>query len=137
MSRRRTSRADAPDLAAEVGPDDGADPKAFHDRRMAHRKDRRGPGRKGLQLCGQVRDALHGIFAGMADGVVRDLTVVSVEPAPNTARLMVTVAAPQPADATDRAAVAGHLGRAAGAIRAEVVAAICRRNAPELAFRVV
>ena len=101
---------------------------------MAHRKDRRGPGRKGLQLCGQVRDALHGILAGMADATLRDLAVVSVEPAPNTGRLLVTVAAPPDAD---RAAVGGHVGRAAGLIRAEVAAAIHRRHAPELAFRVV
>ena len=117
--------------------EDGADPRRFHDRRLRLRAGKsRGPGRKALQLCGQVKDALAGIFAGLSDGVLRDVAVVSVEPAPNTGRLMVTVAVPSPADATDRAAAADHLGRAVGKLRADVAAAICRRHAPELAFRV-
>jgi ribosome-binding factor A len=138
MSRRQTDR-DEPRCAAESGPDDGADPKAFHDRRGRNRRAgcRSRAGRKARQLCEQIRDALHAIFSGLADEVLRDLTVVSVEPAPHTGRLMVTVAVPVPADATDRAAARGHLGRAAGLIRSEAAAAICRRNTPELTFRVV
>ena len=49
------------------------------------------------------------------------MTVVAVEPAPHTGRLLVTVAGPSPADAADRAVAAGHLDRAAGLIRREVV----------------
>jgi ribosome-binding factor A len=94
-------------------------------------------GRKALQLCGQVRDALGVILPGLADEVLQNLTVVTVEPAPHTGRLMVTVAGPGPADAADRAVTMGHLDRAAGLIRREVAAAVHRRKAPELAFRVV
>lgn len=85
-----------------------------------------------MQLCGQVRDALHGILAGCADGVLQQLAVVSVEPAPNTGRLLVTVRANgvEPFVASER------LGRANGMIRSEVAAVISRRYAPELAFRV-
>jgi len=94
-------------------------------------------GRKAYQLCGQVRDALGGIFPGLADEVLQNLTVVSVEPAPHTGRLRVTVAVPSPADATDRTAAAEHLDRAAGLIRREVAATVHRRKAPELTFEVV
>jgi ribosome-binding factor A len=94
-------------------------------------------GRKALQLCGQVRDALGAILPVLADEVLQNLTVVSVEPAPYTGRLRVTVAVPSPADATDRTAAVEHLGRAAGMIRREVAAAVHRRKAPELAFEVV
>jgi ribosome-binding factor A len=94
-------------------------------------------GRKARQLCEQVRDALGVILPGLADEVLQNLTVVAVEPAPHTGRLLVTVAGPGPADAADRAVAAEHLERAAGLIRREVAAAVHRRKAPELAFRVV
>jgi len=119
-------------LAAELSSEDGTDPKAFHDRRMTAHELRQGPGRKGLQLCGQVKDALTVALAGCADEVLRDLTVVMVEPAPHTGRLMVTVAGSAPADVTDR-----HLTTAAMMLRREVARAIHRRKAPELVFQVV
>jgi ribosome-binding factor A len=84
-----------------------------------------------------VREALIGVLAGCSDGVIRDLTIVSVEPAPHSGRLRVTVAVPGPADATDRAVTAEHLARAAGWLRSETAAAIHRRKAPEVVFAVV
>jgi ribosome-binding factor A len=131
MSRKRSRGREL--LAAEVGPEDGTDPRRFHDRRGQHGKP---PGRKAHQLCGQVAHALLVILPGLADEVLRDLTVVSVEPGPHSGRLLVTVAGPAPADATDRPAVGEHLLRAAGLIRTEVAAAVHRRKAPELVFRV-
>ena len=131
MSRRRQTLAD---VAAELGPDDLQDPKAFHDRRVSARHSGH-VSRKGLQLCGQVQDALIAILPGLADEVLRDVTVVSVEPAPNTGRLMVTVAVPRPADVSDRTTVADRLAAAAGHLRTEVAAVVHRRRAPELTFR--
>ncbi len=131
MSRRH-QKSQTDELAAERSSEDGSDPKAFHDRRMTARELRQGPGRKGLQLCGQVKDALTVALAGCADDVLRDLTVVLVEPAPHTGRLMVTVAGPTPADVTDR-----HLTTAAVLLRREVARAIHRRKTPELVFQVV
>ncbi|MGL6097055.1 MAG: ribosome-binding factor A [Fimbriiglobus sp.] len=124
-------------LAAAPGPEDGTDPRRFHDRRRSHRTGARGPGRKAMQLCGQVRDAVPGILAGLADEVLQTLTVVSVEPAPHAGRLMVTVAVPATAAPADRSAAEQHLARAAGLLRTEVAAAVHRRRAPELTFRVV
>ncbi len=121
--------------AADPGPEDGTDPKRWHDRRSWHRP--RSPGRKALQLCGQVADALRALLPGLADEVLQNLSVLSVEPAPNTGRLLVTVAAPATADVTDRRTAAGHLTRAIGRIRSEVASAVHRRRAPELTFAVV
>jgi ribosome-binding factor A len=132
MSRRRRVDRDWTDLAAEVGPEDGQDPKEFH------RKPWDGPraaGRKALQLCGQVRDALHTALAGCGDPVLQGLTVVGVEPAPHTGRLRVVL---RHDDAgPSRAEVEAHLRRAAGVLRAEVAGAVVRRYAPELVFDVV
>jgi len=133
MSRKRSRGQQLLSSAAEVGPEDGSDPRRFHDRRGQHGKP---PGRKAYQLCGQVAQAVLVILPGLADEVLRDLTVVSVEPAPHSGRLQVTVAGPAPTDATGRHVVCEHLSRAAGLIRSEVASAVNRRKAPELVFQV-
>ena len=137
MSRRKSSRVNRqqPD-AAELGSDDGNDPKKFHDKRREFPQGR-GPGRKAWQLCGQVQDALRGILASCEEDRLQNLMVISVEPAPHSGRLMVTVADPVSADAADRTISEESIHRALGLIRVEVAAAINRRKAPELVFRVV
>ena len=98
MKRRRQAPRGWETSKAELGTDDGTDPRAFHDKPW-----NRPPSatRKTSQLCGQVLEALHGILSGMADDRLQNLAVVKVEPAPNTGRLRVTVAGFTPADATD------------------------------------
>jgi ribosome-binding factor A len=128
MTFRRVSRKDVLSACDAVGPDDGLDP--LYDRPAQPRKV---PNRKALQLCGQVADTLALVLGECGDDVLRDLRVVSVTPAPNAARLLVTVA---------RAAgmaedVAGCLERARGKLRSEIAAAVHRRKAPDLTFRVI
>jgi ribosome-binding factor A len=133
MSRRRQDKAVPPGLAADTGPEDGTDPRAFHEKPWDAPK---AAGRKARQLCGQVREALHGALAACGDGVLQALAVAGVEPAPHTGRLRVLVALP-PDGSVSRAVADAHLHRAAGKLRAEVAAAISRRYAPELVFEVV
>jgi ribosome-binding factor A len=123
-------------LADDTGPDDGGDPRRSHDRRTWAEFARK-PGRKALQLCGQVRDAVSGVLAGCSDAVLRELTVVAVAPAPHSGRLLVTVAVGPTADVIDRPTALAHLSRAAGLIRRELAAAVSRRKVPELVFAVV
>jgi ribosome-binding factor A len=59
--------------------------------------------------------------------------IESVTPAPNSARLLVTVRRTAPVDG---AIVLEHLQRARARLRTETVAAIHRRRAPDLLFRV-
>lgn len=120
-------------LAAELGGEDGTDPRDFHKKPWDAPKQQ---GRKAGQLCGQVRDALHAILAGCGDAVLQAVVVTGVEPAPHTGRLLVTVELPADAG-IDRAAAENHLRRAAGLLRTEVAATIHRRYAPELTFAVV
>jgi len=91
-------------------------------------------GRKLLQLCGQVRDALTTILPGCGDRVLREALVYLVEPAPNAGRLRAL--ATVPADGPEPGEVEAHLNRAAGMLRAEVASAIHRKRAPELIFAV-
>jgi ribosome-binding factor A len=117
-------------LAADVGGEDGGDPKEFHAKPWDAPKQ---AGRKALQLCAQAREALHQALAGCGDPVLQSLTVVSVEPAPHTGRLLVVLSA----EGVEREPVEASVARAAGFLRTEVAAAISRRHAPELVFEVL
>lgn len=93
--------------------------------------------RKARQLCRQVFRTLTVALAGCGDERLQDLLVLSVDPAPDAGRLLVTVS---PGTGSDDVAIADlleRLNRATGRLRAEVAAAIVRKRAPELLFRVM
>jgi ribosome-binding factor A len=131
MSRRRQKPDEFAHLAGDTGPEDGGDPKEFHNKPWNAPKQ---AGRKSQQLCQQVRDALHGALAGCGDPAVQAAAVLKVEPAPHTGRLLVLLSAPPDLGCET---VAAAVARAAGHLRAEVASAICRRHAPELVFQVI
>ena len=131
MSRRRRKADDLTNLAADLGGEDGTDPRDFHAKPWNAPKR---AGRKAQQLCRQVHDALVGALAACGDPAAQAAAVLAVEPAPHTGRLRVLLGAPAE---VGRGAVAAGIGRAAGRLRAEVAAAISRRYAPELAFEVI
>ena len=107
------------------GPDDGAD--RFSD---SHRVDRRAQ-----QLCREVQRTLTAALGALDDPCLSGLIVDAVEPAPDSARLLVSVM-PAPAEA-DPAGVLDRLRRLTGRLRAEIAAALQRKRTPELAFRLV
>src|SRR5579864_6128753 len=129
MAFRKILRRDLLSGCAEIGPQDGQDPR--YDRPDGPAKV---PNRKALLLCGQVRETLMAVLAGLGDDVLRDLSVDSVVPFPTSVRLLVTVRKPADVDAT---VVGSRLERARGLLRGEVATAVHRRKAPELLFRVV
>ena len=133
MKRRKRLRDPTLGLCGQVRPDDGACPGDHH----RGRGSRDYAGRKARQLCRQVADVLSYVLAGeCGDEVLQNLLVLSVDPAPSTSRLLVTVepdAAAEPVGVTE---VLGRLDRARGWLRREVAASIHRKRTPELAFRV-
>jgi ribosome-binding factor A len=129
MSRRKRKADDLKPFAAELGGEDGGDAREFHARPW---NKPRQASRKGQQLCSQVADILRSVFAGCADPILQQLTVVSVQPAPHTGRLLVLVSATDTSETVKAALV-----RAVGFLRAEVAAAVSRRNVPELVFEVL
>ncbi len=92
--------------------------------------------RKTLQLCRQVERLLSLVLGDSEDDVLRDLLIISVQPAPNAGRLLVT-AKPLFADRADPLEIATHLEAARGWLRCEIAASIHRRKAPDLMFRCV
>ncbi len=77
------------------------------------------------------------VLAECRDDVLRDLHVLDVAPFPDASRLLVTVA---PVDAGSPGspglmAVLDHLQHAGGHLRREVAAAVTRKRAPLLVYR--
>ncbi len=130
MAFRRVSRRGLLSACAEVGPGDGIDPRL-----EGRGPSGKVPNRKALQLCGQAARTLAGALAESADDLLRDLVVVSVVPAPYSARLLVTVSPSPAAPDAEAARVLACLERERGRLRSEVAAAVCRRKAPDLTFR--
>jgi len=89
--------------------------------------------RKDLQVCRQVFDALSWALAEIDDPVIEELALVSVEPAPGAARVLVTFAAPDGVDPDD---ALERIRELAPELRAEVAAEVHRKRAPELTFRI-
>jgi ribosome-binding factor A len=133
MSSRRIARKDLIAGCAEPGPGDGLDPRL---------DSREGPpkvaNRKALLLCGEAERTLSAVLTGeCGDDVLRNLLVASVKPAPTSARLLVTVYPAAPMKGVDAGQILARLERARGMLRSEVAAALNRRRAPDLMFRVV
>jgi len=129
MKPRRFSPREMRPLCSELGPEDGIDPRDLL--RQAARKT---GGRKTHQLCSQVAEALNYALSGACnDDVLRALGVITVQPAPDESRLLVTVGPtlPGPCDPVEALA---HLEQARGKLRGEVAAAIHRKKVPELVF---
>lgn len=129
MSFKRSPRRDSPRPSDVVGPDDGIDPRVLF-RPESRRRDDRSVRR----LCSQVRETLTYALAECRDELLQSLYVLAVEPAPDAARLAVTVcvsSGPELDPARQKLALATAL------LRVEVAASVHRRRAPELVFRVV
>ena len=91
--------------------------------------------RKLAQLCGQVRQTLELSLAGeCSDPVLWDLRVEDVIPAPDAGRLLVVLSAGGQGP-EDPQRVHERLAAAQGYLRSLVAAAVHRRRAPQLVFR--
>lgn len=129
MRFKRISSKELLSSCAAIGPEDGDDPRDFFKKPAGKILNR-----KALQLCGQIAKTLRLVLWECGDDVLRELAVEAVQPAPTSVRLLVTLSAP---NGLDDGLVLRHIERAAGLLRREAAAAINRRKAPELTFRVV
>ena len=118
----------------ELHEDDGVDPRDYFRSGMnRHRQSR-----KAKQLCRQVAETLGLVLSGdCRDEILQSLQVVSVVPAPNTSRLLVTVAADVPDAQLDRGSIIERLHAQSGRLRSEVAASINRKRVPVLVFEVL
>ena len=120
-------------LCGEVQPEDGTDPREFAREERAWKGDR-----KVRQLCSQVAETLSQVLSGeCGDELLQSLLVVSVDPGRDAAQLVVTVSASLPGEMVDAREVSARLAKVMGKLRSEVAAAITRKRAPTLVFRVL
>ena len=131
MTFRKVLRKNILSACDSIGPEDGLDPR--YDKQADPRKV---PNRKALQLCGQVADTLALVLAECSDDLLPDLRVVSVKPAPTSARLLVTLAR-APGFTAEIQELAARLERARGKLRSEIASVIHRRKTPDMIFRVI
>ena len=131
MKSRKPSRKDILASAADIRADDGRDP------RFDRHGERPSGKRKTLQLCREVERTLSAVLSGECDDdLLRELIVLSVVPAPNAGRLLVTIGLPKSSSVSVEEVLERLLSKS-GRLRSEVAAAVSRRKTPELAFRVV
>jgi ribosome-binding factor A len=128
MASRRFDRKPPSGLCAEPAADDGIDPRnlpKFPQGKVSNRK--------ALQLCRQVARTLSACLEG---DLLRDLTVESVVPSPDSSRLLVTFRYHGSATVATSQILAALQGERAR-LRAQVATGIHRRKTPELTFQVV
>ena len=142
LGKRKPTRRQMRAVCDEIGPDDGVDPREVARAKMKQHRSlnpapAKDPGRKARQLGRQVAETLDAVLAGdTRDEALRGLRVVSVIPAPDASRLVVTVAPLPSADRLDLPEILARLEHASGWLRTEVAAAITRKRAPVLSFQI-
>jgi ribosome-binding factor A len=130
--KKNPSRRQLLSSCTEIGQDDGVDPRTFFRKSTRQRTNR-----KAVQLCAEVARTLSCLLGGESgDELLRSTVVESVQPAPDSTRVLVTVSIQAPAG-TEIPRVLERLHHSSGWLRSEVAAAIHRKRVPELVFRVV
>ena len=116
----------------------GSTRRRYGSPRVRTRRTRRKGDRKVRQLCSQVAETLSQVLSGeCGDELLQSLLVVSVDPGRDAAQLVVTVSASLPGEMVDAREVSARLAKVMGKLRSEVAAAITRKRAPTLVFRVL
>ena len=134
MTLDKRTRRELLDYCGELHEDDAIDPREyFKEKRNTGRQ-----GRKSQQLCRQVAETLDMVLSGECrDERLQSLHVLSVDPAPDTLRLLVTVESDLPAEEFDHTAILAALAAETGYLRTEVAHSIHRKKAPTLVFNLV
>jgi len=131
MALDKRTREQMLEMCGEIHEDDGVDPREFF-------KSGRGPRKqdhKAKQLCRQAAETLDQVLSGeIGDPQLACLRVVSVQPAPDASRLLVTVVADCAAEGYCREEIEERLAASAGRLRTCVASAVTRKKAPMLTF---
>jgi ribosome-binding factor A len=134
MALNKRAREQMRAHCGEIHDDDAVDPREFFGNPRSNRKE----SRKAKQLCQQVAETLDQVLAGeLDDDALRVLRVVSIAPAPDSSRLLVTLYADCAAKDFDQSLLEQRLGERKGRLRCEISAAITRRKAPTLSFNII
>lgn len=124
-------RAEARSLCADPHSDDGP-PKS----RRKESRDDSSDDRKTMQLCAQVRRALHGVIPLPGLSAFEGVVVEAVQPDPDASRLRVVISVP-PSCGQPISSLKQRLIDRVGFIRSEVASQIHRKRVPLLTFELI
>ena len=119
--------------SGSMQPDDGQDPR--FDRGDTSSGSAQAD-RKAAQLCAQIHRALDFVVSEMLADSDFDAMVLDVQPAPNTAHLLVLLQATASLTVHECRKLESVLAQKSGVIRTAVTQSIHRRKTPTLSFRV-
>lgn len=129
----RIQREQLLDHCGQIHDDDCIDPQEyFKPGRQLGKADK-----KARQLCRQAAHTLDFVLADCDDESMQSLLVASVQPAPDSSRLLVMVEANVPPDQFDRSFLLAGLQSQTPRLRAELARSINRKRVPNLIFNVV
>ncbi len=132
MKSRKQWLKEVVSLCAEVGTEDGVDPRT-----LLHKPTRKKTHRKTYQVCKQAEKTLNLVLAGEStESVLRELIVCAVEPNPDSAHLLVIVEANSTVVLNENE-VLEALQRAGGRLRTALATAINRKRTPQISFRFI
>lgn len=131
MKSRKQWLKEVASLCAEIGPEDGVDP-----RQVFHRAAKKQSHRKTYQVCKQAEKTLNLIMASESvEPLLRELVVRAVEPAPDSSHLLVIVEVNLTTQSEPE--VQEALERASGQLRSAIAMDINRKRAPQISFRLI
>jgi len=122
---------------AELGPEDGVDPRLLNKEKWKSKKSSHVDCRKQGQLCKQVERTIALFFAGESlQQALNDLSTRDVELMPNGKTFSVVLLIPTEMSHEELADVVDALSRVRGLIRSVVAQTIHRKRAPAIQFRI-
>jgi ribosome-binding factor A len=120
-------------LCGELGPEDGTHPRKFFSK-----ESKRSLHKKTYQLCKEIQLTLNLTLAGeLNDPLLRELTVFSVEPLPESSDLIVVFSWNGDCSQFDFSKIRLAVQNVSGRLRSEVAQAINRKRVPELSFKLL
>ena len=133
MTSRKQWLKNVDSLCAEVRPDDGIDPHT-----VAHQPARDKSHRKTYQVCKQAERTLNLMLAGNSvEPLLRELSVCTVEPYPDSSHLLVIVEPITTTASLNKDEVLQALHHVNGRLRSVLATTINRKRVPQLTFKFV
>ncbi len=137
MNKNNKWLTDAHTCCAELGPEDGVDPRLLNNKKWKSKKSSHFDCRKQGQLCKQVERTITLFFAGESlQPELNDLSVKEIELTTSGKMLSVVLLIPTAMGHEELNGIVDALSRVRGLIRSVVTQSIHRKRAPSIQFRI-
>ncbi len=118
------------EMCGQLHDDDCVDPKEY----FKPTRNVDAANKKAKQLCRQATETLELVLSDCEDELMQSLVVAGVDPAPDSSRLLVTIAVDLPPRDFDQDLILSVLQTQTPRLRAELARSITRKRVPNLSF---